>query len=247
MDASQGLGRTVTTILASVGVLAFCCCGGGGGSSSGEVSTDVSTDDRSDASGDDVGKVRVPEYGDADHFATEIDAKVYAQDAVKQNLKYPLDASFGWGSRAVRNDAGMWVVTGTVTAKNAFGAALTHEYLVSLELELSDESKTWRTMLVQIGDEVVFVSDRVAAMAAEQQAKAAEARERAAQDAREAAAWRNFTDNTGEHTEKAKFVKFAGGKAHLEKEDGSISQLPMSRLSPEDQQWIRDELKRRRD
>jgi hypothetical protein len=57
---------------------------------------------------------------------------------------------------------------------------------------------------------------------------------------------REWTDDTGQHTMKASFVKFEGGKAHLKKEDGQELQLSMNDLSRDDQEYIRDLLKKKR-
>ncbi len=54
---------------------------------------------------------------------------------------------------------------------------------------------------------------------------------------------KQWTDNTGKHTMMASFVKFEKGKAHLKKDDGTILQLSMSKLSKEDQDFIRATLR----
>jgi hypothetical protein len=61
-----------------------------------------------------------------------------------------------------------------------------------------------------------------------------------------AAELREWTDDTGEHTILASFVKFEGGKAHLKKEDGEELKLSMNDLSKDDQKFIRDMLKKRK-
>jgi len=57
------------------------------------------------------------------------------------------------------------------------------------------------------------------------------------------AAVREFVDSTGQFRIRARFVKFMGGKAFLEKEGGEVISLSMTKLSPADQKYIRDYLK----
>jgi hypothetical protein len=56
---------------------------------------------------------------------------------------------------------------------------------------------------------------------------------------------RKWTDDTGQHTMMASFVKFEGGKAHLKKDDGQELELSMNDLSQDDQKYIRDMLKKK--
>ena len=56
---------------------------------------------------------------------------------------------------------------------------------------------------------------------------------------------REFTDNTGQFKIMARFVDFKAGKAVLEKEDGDSLEVVMTKLSKEDQKYIRDLLKSR--
>ena len=56
---------------------------------------------------------------------------------------------------------------------------------------------------------------------------------------------REFTDSTGQFEIMARFVEFKAGKAFLEKEDGDILEVVMTKLSKEDQKYIRDLLKSR--
>ena len=58
---------------------------------------------------------------------------------------------------------------------------------------------------------------------------------------------RTWTSADGKFMIKAKFVKFEAGNVFLEKEDGKVVDLSIGNLSAEDQQWVRDELKRRQD
>jgi hypothetical protein len=57
---------------------------------------------------------------------------------------------------------------------------------------------------------------------------------------------RTWTDKTGKFSVMAQFVKFRDGKAHLRKESDEVIQVPMSQLSDDDQQFIRDKLKEKR-
>jgi WD40 repeat protein len=52
--------------------------------------------------------------------------------------------------------------------------------------------------------------------------------------------WR---DSTGQHSIKAKFGGLASGKAKLIKNDGTVIQVPVEKLSDADQEWIRAEEK----
>ena len=56
---------------------------------------------------------------------------------------------------------------------------------------------------------------------------------------------REFTDSTGQFKIKARFVEFKAGKAVLEKEDGDILEVVMTKLSKEDQKYIQDLLRSR--
>jgi hypothetical protein len=58
------------------------------------------------------------------------------------------------------------------------------------------------------------------------------------QAAAEAAKWRTWTDATGEHKTEAKFGGVIAGKVKLTKQDGSTVQIPLEKLSGEDQEWI---------
>lgn len=89
----------------------------------------------------------------------EFDAQIFAEEVVKQSLKYPEDAQFNPGflnvpeTRYIRL-VEAWYVEGTVKAANAFGARLTQKYQAIVYLTGS----TWKADIVVIGDEVVFHS-----------------------------------------------------------------------------------------
>ena len=56
---------------------------------------------------------------------------------------------------------------------------------------------------------------------------------------------REFTDSTGKFKIKARFVEFNEGKAVLEKEDGDVLKVVMTKLSKEDQKYIQELLRSR--
>jgi hypothetical protein len=58
---------------------------------------------------------------------------------------------------------------------------------------------------------------------------------------------RTFSDAAGKFTVVARFVEVKSNKAVLEKEDGSKIGVELKRLSADDQKWIREESKRRRE
>lgn len=58
---------------------------------------------------------------------------------------------------------------------------------------------------------------------------------------------RLFADNTGEFSVEAKFLEFKRGKVYLRKADGEVIKVPVGKLSTDDQKWVREELKRRRE
>ena len=49
------------------------------------------------------------------------------------------------------------------------------------------------------------------------------------------------------YTVEAEFVEFKGGKVHIKKEDGNVVAVSMNALSEEDQEWVKGELRRRRE
>ena len=108
-------------------------------------------------------------------------------------------------------------------------------------------------MYIQIGDEEsVLASDDLLAnflgrpTSAEAEAIASEEAAKAAR----AASFRTFRDDTGDFAVEARLVSFRnhqqhGGMITIEKETGTVVELPISRLSTDDQAWVRDEIKRR--
>ena len=58
---------------------------------------------------------------------------------------------------------------------------------------------------------------------------------------------RTWTDRSGNFSVEAEFVRYADGEVTLEKQDGKVVTLPLSKLSFKDQKWLREELKRQRE
>ena len=54
---------------------------------------------------------------------------------------------------------------------------------------------------------------------------------------------RKWTDSTGKYTVEAEFLEVQDGKVRLRKENGSVISIPMDRLTWEDQEWVRRQLK----
>jgi len=74
------------------------------------------------------------------------------------------------------------------------------------------------------------------------------ARREAHRKAAEDALFREWTDSKGKSLVVAKFIEYKSAHVHLErKEDGKRIEIPSTRLSKQDQEWIRDELKRRKE
>lgn len=60
------------------------------------------------------------------------------------------------------------------------------------------------------------------------------------------AGMRTWTDDTGKHTIEAEFVEIKQGRVSLKKPDGLVVSLPLSRLSKEDQAYLRELMKSKR-
>jgi outer membrane protein assembly factor BamB len=60
------------------------------------------------------------------------------------------------------------------------------------------------------------------------------------QPAPPAPAWRTWTDSTGRYRVEAVYEGLKDGKVVLLKKDGGRAMVPLDRLSPLDQQWVRD-------
>lgn len=98
------------------------------------------------------------------------------------------------------------------------------------------------------GSKTVFVFElgtvqasdlRAAAARTEAEAAARGHQEEAARQNRiEAAKWRNWTSASGNHRTEAKFVRLVSDVVTLEKKDGSLIEVRLEQLCPEDQQFI---------
>ena len=62
----------------------------------------------------------------------------------------------------------------------------------------------------------------------------------------EAKGYRIFKDSTGKHETDAYLETVEGPNVYLKKRDGKTKEVPMDRLSDEDQQWIHSEMERRK-
>lgn len=208
-------------------------------------------------------------YGEANDTATQIDVKTLAKEAVLSRLKYPDDSEFAWFPDCGKTADGRWVVKGKVKAANAFGAKLTHSYGVILACT-DTEKKSWRTDLVTLGDDVLYVSEEQASgntrvptaeererefaarlEEARRSQQAREERERLAALAREQAEergrkieeakWRTWTATGGGFTVDAKFIRFGAGKVTLEKRDGKVITVDINILVEDDATFIREQ------
>lgn len=66
------------------------------------------------------------------------------------------------------------------------------------------------------------------------------------QAAAEEETWRTWLSADGEHSTEARFLKFEKSRAHLEKRDGTVVEISMTALSEADQDYIREELRKKR-
>ncbi len=57
---------------------------------------------------------------------------------------------------------------------------------------------------------------------------------------------RTWTDNTGKYKTRAEYVSYAEGKVTLRKSDGLEVQLPLKRLSREDQRYVQEQVREAR-
>lgn len=201
-------------------------------------------------------------------FSDEVDAQVFAKQAVRGFLKYPHDAEFPWfGTAAAKTERpDMWVVKGTVKAKNAFGAELTHEWTVLA----SHAGGVWKLASCKIGDEYfhldpVLLSSgvesrpipastplpKVTEIAPPAPAKKIDVpvKEIAFPEMEDpfpepepppapVADIRMWSDKTGRFHTEAEFVSFNNGTVHLRKNDGSEITVKADVLSDEDRAWI---------
>ncbi len=178
--------------------------------------------------------------------AREYRAECSIEQTIRDNLKCPSGASIETLSARHNDDGTQWSLKGTVAARNSFNAPLTQSWEATLRMG-QDESE-WDVLTLRIGEEVEYVSPKVAGLLAEQEQKAnAEAarrresqrkEEQERKAAIEKAKWRTWTSADGSYTMEAKYSGVAFGKVTLIKQDGSKVQVPLDKLSDEDQEWI---------
>jgi hypothetical protein len=77
------------------------------------------------------------------------DASLTAQVFVKRQLSFPEEANFHFGWESQRYDDGSWIVTGDVTAKNAFGMRSKGKYRV----HLIKHGNQWQALDVQLTED----------------------------------------------------------------------------------------------
>lgn len=120
------LGKSIA-VFSLVALLAICLACGGAGATPGSSGT--------------------PQNGTASNHdpgwsSAEIEGRVMAQDFVRENLRFPDDASFPWATTLIefgdpeRRD--VWA-NGKVKAKNALGAELTYRF----QIRMARDGKTW--------------------------------------------------------------------------------------------------------
>lgn len=230
-------------ILAVFSLSIFVACGGGGSSAVTSVTTG-----------------QPQEIGDA------VQARRYAEDwvtdYVQENVRHTV--SFPMFRQEARylppieanpsRQVPLWAVSGVFRVTNVFNAELEHRYNVLMAVKESPSEILYTPVSVEIGGEVKYINERfvegavaksqeieqqqAAADDAEQQAQR-EAAYRATQERQRAENTRTWKDTTGSYSIEATFVKMAGGKVTLEKQDGSRIDIDLNKLSNDDQQWVR--------
>lgn len=55
--------------------------------------------------------------------------------------------------------------------------------------------------------------------------------------------YRTWTDSTGAHTFKGKYLQYKASTVHIEGKDKKVRKVFMAKLSKSDQKWIREQLK----
>jgi hypothetical protein len=195
-------------------------------------------------------KVEVPNREAYEKLEREAAAAEISKEYVLRFLKHPDDASFGfWSAPEVKANPqhDTFLVSSTVKAKNDFGAELTYRWETIVTLE----GNTLNLVRCVIDDNEVYASAelldklnakreearRAEALAVEQEKADADRARKAELDAEK---WRNWTDVSGKFTTEAKYGGVAFGQATLIKRDGKKVQVPLERLSNDDQKWISD-------
>ena len=125
---------------------------------------------------------------------------------------------------------GFFVVSGTRKYKTVVGGTNTVFVLEQVDLEwLKAEAK--KRMPASTISAIEAIEKE------KSQREKAEADKKAAA---EKAKWHAWTDSTGQYKTEAMFGGMAGGTVKLIKKDGSTVELPLEKLSAEDQQWIKN-------
>lgn len=92
-----------------------------------------------------------------------------------------------------------------------------------------------------------FLTHEESAAIEKQKAEERAAKEAAQAAAEEAKLYRTWTDDSGKYHFDAKLVDLKSGVLTLEAKDGSQREVRVSRVSKEDRDWVRDEMKKRRE
>jgi len=58
--------------------------------------------------------------------------------------------------------------------------------------------------------------------------------------------FRGWHDSTGSHRQDAALVDYNGGIVHLSSSDGTLLEIPEGKLSPEDQNYVRSQYRRKK-
>ncbi len=264
---ANGYARLVLGVLTAAFFLLLFACGGGGGLTPEQQAAEDNrratlTPEQRVAEDKAKAEAEAEKNRDAQLQERIADVQVQSQDYVRKFLNHPDDASFGFfdvPSVRYSPEGDTFWVSSKVKAKNDFGAELTYRWETILMLN----NHTWELASCTIDGEVVYTSsvllDKILAReqnrggagptiddkqaeadrkAAAERRAAAEKAEKERKQAEEAAKWRTWTDSSGEHKTEAKFGGVIAGKVKLIKRDGSTLQIPLEKLSDEDQDWI---------
>ena len=173
-------------------------------------------------------------------------AAIAAQKHILLFIKFPHDATFPWSlGEITKVGDGIFQIKSTVVAKNLMGAELTYEWMAQEKLVGS----IWQLQYAQINGESVFADDEILAKAeALQSGKSRPVtveKKRRFIPVRKEYPYRTWTDTTGKHKTKAKFLSISNGIVRLKKVDGKESRLPLEKLSDADRQWLKNRKRHR--
>lgn len=191
----------------------------------------------------------------ADTSSWDAGAQTFSRDSVRRFLKYPDDADFNVSGTALgfpmpdtmgwNGDRTNCRCSGKVKAKNALGAALTHNW----EVLIRRDGTNWQLVSCKIDDALVFADGaavngmlseaaekrKVAEGEAKVQRQAVQAQEQAEIEERK---WHKWTSSDGQYTVDAKFGGMEFKVVKLVKRDGTFVKLPLEKLSADDQEFI---------